>query len=110
MIRHISAKRQTELRLRAELYPQVQARDSVDGAPCCIRCGKLGNDVHEILGRGHFGHKNMEQCLQMKNACVICRQCHSEVQNPDGRRELFGILARKYSYDYSAEPWREYTK
>lgn len=76
----------------------------------CLRCGKPGDDVHEIVPRSHFGPETKAViCFQPKNMCVLCRSCHGKVHNPKGRKLLLAIMAQTYGYDYRRDPWREYT-
>ena len=104
-----SAKHRAELRLKAELHKLVAERDTPqDGVPSCVACDRRGDDVHEIVPLSHFGHNTMAECLQMKNACVICRECHSQLHNPAGRTKILGILQERHGYRYDEEPWRQY--
>lgn len=57
---------------------RVYARDSIDGAPCCICCG------HPIVQVAHFvprsrGGKGVET-----NLACLCPACHWLMDNGDG--------------------------
>ena len=83
-------------------YYLVIARDTGigSGKASCIRCGKLASDVHEILPRSFFGPSRQDELFDIKNRCCLCRKCHSEVHNDDGRAELLRILHKRYGYQY----------
>jgi hypothetical protein len=49
-----------------ELYQYVLTRDN----GLCQICGKMGDDVHHIIHKGHGG-KNMA-----RNLTLLCKPCH----------------------------------
>ena len=101
----ISRKQSKALRYRKKVRDTVIQRDK----GLCVRCGRVGHHVHEIIPRSRFGITKTRDCYQLKNMCVLCLACHERVHNPAGRRELLGVLGQRYGYDYSDEPWAAYT-
>ena len=57
-----------------EITPKVREkvyeRDSFEGAPCCILCGRPYPEVHHVISRG-AGGKGIEQ-----NLVCLCYRCH----------------------------------
>jgi hypothetical protein len=82
------------------VYAIVAVRDQFT----CIRCGRRGWDLAHILPRGRYPELKHEE----KNICVLCRDCHRETENVDGRRELLDIMQAKYQYTYEEEQYSGY--
>lgn len=61
-----------------EVRKKVLARDSWDGCPCCILCGKplmQGAHLHHVIERSRGG-KGTED-----NLVTLCFNCHSRYHN-----------------------------
>lgn len=83
----------------------VAERDSVDGWPCCILCGRpaptrapLSFSCAHYIARSHGG-LGIEE-----NVLTLCWPCHQEYDGA-GRKELRPILARHLREYY--ENWSE---
>lgn len=83
----------------------VAARDSCDGWPCCILCGRpaptsspLSFSCAHYISRAHGG-RGIEE-----NILTLCWPCHQEYDGPR-RNELRPILAQYLREHY--ENWME---
>ncbi len=69
------------MRKATEITPEVRAkvyaRDSYDGCPCCIVCGKPYPQVHHFIERSRGG-LGVEQ-----NLVCLCVNCHARLHNND---------------------------
>lgn len=54
---------------------RVYQRDSWEGAPCCIRCGRPHPHVHHYIERSRGG-LGIEE-----NLVCLCYKCHDELHN-----------------------------
>ena len=61
--------------ISAEVRATVYARDSWDGCPCCIKCGRPYPQVHHYIERSRGG-LGVEQ-----NLVCLCADCHYELHN-----------------------------
>lgn len=78
----------------------VAARDRYQ----CQRCPERGWDVAHILPKGRYPELRDE----LKNMVTLCRRCHMETENVEGRRELIALLKRKYGYEYPEKQYAQY--
>ena len=66
-----------QMRQATEISPlvrkRVYERDSFDGAPCCIRCGRPYPHVHHYIERSRGG-LGIEE-----NLVCLCAGCHEEL-------------------------------
>lgn len=76
----------------------VYERDSWDGAPCCIYCGRPYPEVHHYVERSRGG-LGIEE-----NLVCLCKRCHTEYHNtgsPDIKEFIREYLMNHY------EDWNE---
>ena len=80
----MSMRQATDISLRVR--KKVIARDSIDGAPCCIYCGAAGN-----IQIAHFVPRSRGGIGEETNLACLCPACHGMLDNGDGRavREVF---------------------
>ena len=69
-LRYATPKRAKELRKRKKLIAEM-ARN---GHPLCVRCGRLADDLHEVLSRARGG-----SIADPENCRPLCRPCHTWV-------------------------------
>ena len=85
-----------------EIIPKVRQRvyerDSWDGAPCCIRCGRPYPEVHHYIERSRGG-LGIEE-----NLVCLCTWCHKDLHNKN-YREMTDFV-RDYLKNYY-EDWDE---
>lgn len=67
---------------------RVYDRDSWDGAPCCIICGKPYPQVHHYVERSRGG-LGIEE-----NLVCLCASCHGKADGP--QRTLIANHIRQY--------------
>jgi len=98
-------RRTDSLAIPKAVKEAVAARDSVDGWPCCILCGRpaptsspLSFSCAHYISRAHGG-LGIE-----KNILTLCWPCHQEYDGP-GREELRPILRRYLRESYDG--WKE---
>lgn len=68
---------------------RVEERDSIDGAPCCIFCGRIGR------GEGHFIKRSQGGLGIEQNLITVCRECHHQMDNGPARK-LYLMKAEQY--------------
>lgn len=76
----------------------VYKRDSWDGAPCCIRCGRPYPHVHHYIERSRGG-LGIEE-----NLVCLCYKCHYELHNKNYRE--MSDFVREYLMNHY-EDWDE---
>ena len=83
----------------------VARRDSVDGWPCCILCGKPAPSRH-ILGfsNAHYISRAQGGLGIEKNILTLCWDCHQAYDGPE-RNTLRPILRRYLREHY--DDWNE---
>ena len=57
----------------------VYERDSMDGVPCCILCGRPFTQVHHIVERSRGGQAIPE------NLVCLCYRCHRILHDTEDR-------------------------
>ncbi len=75
----------------------VYERDSWDGAPCCVYCGKPYPEVHHYIERSRGG-MGIEQ-----NLVCLCHRCHQRLHS--GHNEIKTFVRTYLSEKY--EGWEE---
>ena len=83
----------------------VAARDSVDGWPCCILCGRpapTGNPL--AFSNAHYISRAQGGLGIEKNILTLCPRCHRRYDTTE-RNVLKPILARHLREHY--ENWTE---
>jgi len=74
----------------------------------CIYCGRWAGAVHHIIPRSRGLPE--DKLWAPKNMACICVECHEKAHNYKWRQRALEIMARRYHYDYSEEPWASYLK
>lgn len=67
---------------------EVLARDSIDGTPCCIYCGRPQTEyeslhLHHVVRRSQLGKH------EAKNLVSLCYRCHGRIHNGDMGLQTF---------------------
>lgn len=60
-----------------EVRERVYERDSYDGCPCCVWCGKPYVEVHHFIERSRGG-LGVEE-----NLVCLCKKCHTKIHTGD---------------------------
>lgn len=93
--------RTTALGIPRRVKGAVAARDSVEGWPCCILCGRPSPTSNPLaFSCAHYISRAQGGLGIEENILTLCWSCHQEFDG-DRRRELRPILARhlRESYD-----------
>ena len=99
------SQRTDELAISREVKERVADRDSVDGWPCCILCGKPAPTDYPIAySCAHYISRAQGGLGIEENILTLCWPCH---QAYDGRKhkELKPILTKYLRESYSG--WSE---
>lgn len=76
-----------------EVRERVYERDSYDGCPCCVWCGRPKYvEVHHFIERSRGG-RGIEE-----NLVCLCKRCHTSIHNGDADLQNFirSYLSEKY--------------
>ena len=93
------------MRSLTSIPPKVRARvmerDSIDGTPICIFCGRTyGLQIMHLIPRSQGG-KGIEENLAV--GCVFCHQELDNGKNPEGKREYFRAYLQATYPDWDEE-------
>ena len=81
--------------ISAEMRAKVYARDSFDGCPCCIICGRPYPQIHHYIERSRGG-LGIEE-----NLVCLCATCHARLHGSQYRvmtSHIRRYLMNKYPY------------
>ena len=97
--------RTKSLSIPREVKRAVAARDSVDGWPCCILCGRPApTDAPLAFSCAHYISRAQGGLGIEENILTLCPRCHREFDGVK-RKELRPILTRHLKENY--ENWNE---
>lgn len=68
--------------ISAKARDKVLARDSIDGWPCCIYCGRPGPGLH----LHHVRRRSQGGAGEENNLVSLCWECHRKLH--DGAKEI----------------------
>ena len=91
---------------------RVARRDSVDGWPCCILCGKPAPTRNVLMfSCAHYISRAQGGLGVEKNILTLCWECHQKYDGPE-RNTLRPILRRylREHYDNWNEEYLTYKK
>ena len=93
------------LAIPIEVKRAVAERDSVDGWPCCILCGRPAPTANPLaFSNAHYISRAQGGLGIEKNTMTLCPRCHREFDGAK-RKEYRPILARHLKESY--EDWNE---
>lgn len=97
-------KKQTDIPLCVR--KAVYERDSFDGTPCCINCGRPFPQIHHYIERSRGG-RGIEE-----NLVCLCAQCHYDLHNRQYKEltEFVREYLRNHYEDWDEKKlvWRKY--
>ena len=102
----MKSKRTKACEISKEVREAVEKRDSIDGYPACIFCGRPGRGEAHCIGRAQAGLGIEENIL------TVCRECHREMDNGLSTG-VFREIAKQYlksKYPYWDESKLVYSK
>ena len=94
------------LAIPPEVKRAVAARDSADGWPCCIYCGRPApTDAPTAYSCAHYIPRSQGGLGIARNILTLCPRCHREYDATDGRQDMRAYFR---AYLQSIYPdWRE---
>ena len=91
----MKAERTKALEIPKAVKAKVANRDSVDGYPCCILCGKPApTDYPLAFSNAHYISRGQGGLGVEENICTLCPKCHREYDNE--KREEYRPILRSY--------------
>ena len=87
-----------------EVKIRVSERDSIDGWPCCINCGRPTPDGGTEWSNAHYISRAQGGLGIEKNILTLCWSCHQKYDGPE-RNTLRPILRRYLREHY--DDWDE---
>lgn len=84
----------------------VAARDSVDGCPCCILCGRTAPTRYPLaFSCAHYIARSQGGLGIEENILTLCPNCHRQYDSTELRAAYRPILARHLREHYPG--WNE---
>ena len=99
-------KRTKALEIPMKVKNAVGERDSCEGHPCCIWCGKPA-PVSNPLGysNAHYIPRSQGGLGIEQNILTLCTSCHSRYDNSADREDM-----RKYFEKYLSKKYSDWTE
>ena len=66
----------------------ISKRDSIDGWPCCINCGRPTPDGGIEWSNAHYISRAQEGLGIEENILTLCPDCHHEFDQTTNREEM----------------------
>ena len=100
------AKRTKGLEIPAEVKRKVAERDSIDGHPCCIWCGKPAPTTNPLaFSNAHFISRGQGGLGIEENILTLCWECHLKLDQSTDRSKMKAVLRDYLKTKYS--DWNE---
>ena len=98
--------RTADLSIEKAVKQKVADRDSVEGWPCCILCGRTApTDAPISFSCAHYIARSQGGLGIEENIVTLCWDCHRSYDNTPWRAKFRPILARHLREHY--EGWSE---
>ena len=92
----MKANRTKALEIPPEVKRKVAERDSIDGHPCCIWCGKPAPTTNPIaFSNAHYIPRGQGGLGIEENILTLCTDCHREYDQTINRKKM-----REYFKNY----------
>ena len=99
-------KRTKDLAISKNVKESVAERDSVDGWPCCILCGRPApTDYPLAFSNAHYISRSQGGLGIEENILSLCHNCHRQYDSTPLREVYRPILSRYLKEHY--ENWDE---
>lgn len=83
------SKRTKALEIPIEVKKKVAERDSIDGHPCCIWCGKPAPTSNPLaFSNAHFVSRGQAGLGIEENILTLCWECHLRFDQSTDREEM----------------------
>ena len=84
---------------------RVAERDSIDGWPCCVYCGRPTPDGGIEWSNAHYIARSQGGLGIEKNGLTLCPACHRNYDQTTAREEMRG-----YFRDYLKQHYEEWSE
>ena len=84
---------------------RVADRDSIEGWPCCINCGRPSPDGGIEWSNAHYISRSQEGLGIEENILTLCPDCHHEFDQTTKREEMRAFFREYLMERYSG--WDE---
>lgn len=85
----MKSKRTKDLEIPIEVKKAVAERDSVDGFPCCIYCGKPAPTTNPLaFSNAHFISRGQGGEGVEENILTLCWDCHLRFDQSTDRQKM----------------------
>lgn len=102
----MKAERTKALEIPIEVKKKVAERDSIDGHPCCIWCGKPAPTTNPLaFSNAHFVSRARGGLGIEENILTLCWDCHRQYDQTDNREKMGAFFKRYLENNYPE--WRE---
>lgn len=89
-------RRTKALAIAREVKKRVAERDSIDGWPCCVWCGKPAPTANPLAySNAHFIPRSQGGLGVEKNILTLCPDCHRAYDH-SGDRQMLQEFFRRY--------------
>lgn len=94
------------LEIPANVKKAVADRDSYDGHPCCIWCGKPAPTSNPLaFSNAHYIPRSQGGLGIEENILTLCPDCHREYDNSVSRWVMIGVFKGHLKFNYP--DWNE---
>jgi 5-methylcytosine-specific restriction endonuclease McrA len=81
------------LEIPTKVKMAVAERDSFDGHPCCLWCGKPAPTTNPLaFSNAHYIPRSQGGLGIEQNTLTLCWECHLEFDNSENREVMKGVL------------------
>lgn len=81
---------------------KVAERDSIDGHPCCIWCGKPAPTTNPLaFSNAHYISRGQGGVGTEENILTLCWKCHQEYDNSTKREKMKAFFREYLKTKYS---------
>jgi hypothetical protein len=100
------AQRTKSLEIPQEVKKAVAERDSIDGHPCCIWCGKPAPTTNPLaFSNAHFVSRGQGGLGIEENILTLCWECHLKFDQSTSRQKMKAVFSEYLKTKYS--DWNE---
>lgn len=98
----MKSKRTKACEIKPKVREAVEKRDSINGVPCCIFCGrpKRSEDDEYVRGEAHFIKRSQGGLGIEQNIVTACRWCHHQMDDGNNRALYINIAANYLKEHY----------
>lgn len=99
-------KQTSEVAISKDVYRAVAKRDSFDGWPCCIWCGKPAPTENPLAyANAHYIPRSLGGLGIEENILNLCFRCHYKYDRTTSREEMRAFFENHLRHHY--KNWNE---